>query len=59
MTPEQQRMMEGALAVIAQRKLNIDLLAEILEFREVGVWDLREALITAYSAGMVAAGKVR
>ena len=51
---------EIAVADIAQRLLHLDTIAtrnsDVLDFHELAVWTIREALVAAYNAGAQAAG---
>lgn len=51
---------EIAVADIAQRLLHLDTIAtrnsDALDFHELAVWTIREALVAAYSAGAAASG---
>jgi len=53
------RKRDREIAAIAQERLGFDTLAtrnsDALDFRDVAVWSVREALEAAYAAGMAAA----
>ncbi|MBK8015230.1 MAG: hypothetical protein IPK20_00085 [Betaproteobacteria bacterium] len=51
---------EQAIAEIARRILHLDTLetrnSDALDFHELAVWSIREALVAAYNAGRTAGG---
>ena len=63
MTTSERKRMQKALGQIATEHLGIETLttrkSDSLDFHDVAVWCLKEALEAAYQAGLEAAGKAR